>query len=197
MHNLHFPYLLDRWPCGNLNGRITLLIGLGRFLFLDWNKLYTIRLTVVFYAIGSSACSRVFARDIYGDHVVSCAGIIAIKHRHNVVYVTYTRGMEDLMCVDLTGSSPLTQTELVDFVPGRAVIDVAQRKRGKYMDKCAAIGYGFLPFSFSSLGELEADVITLLKRILKFSMTQDIGARAAVHIFNMISFAIVKGMRPR
>ncbi|GJV04877.1 hypothetical protein Tco_1338446 [Tanacetum coccineum] len=23
--------------------------------------------------------------DIYGDHVVSCAGIIGIKHRHNVV----------------------------------------------------------------------------------------------------------------
>ncbi|GJX33730.1 hypothetical protein Tco_0245287 [Tanacetum coccineum] len=23
--------------------------------------------------------------DIYGDHVVSCAGIVGIKHRHNVV----------------------------------------------------------------------------------------------------------------
>nr|GEV71181.1 putative exostosin-like protein [Tanacetum cinerariifolium] len=32
-----------------------------------------------------SACSRVFAGDIYGDHAVSCAGIIGIKHRHNVV----------------------------------------------------------------------------------------------------------------
>nr|GEY86071.1 hypothetical protein [Tanacetum cinerariifolium] len=96
------------------------------------------------------------------------------------------------VCGDLTGSSRLTQTVLVDFVPGRAVIDAAQRKRGKYMDKCAAIRYEFLPFSFSSLGELESDVITLLKRIMKFSMTQDIGARAAVHIFNMIIFAIAK-----
>ncbi|GKC25059.1 probable serine/threonine-protein kinase PBL3 isoform X1 [Tanacetum coccineum] len=74
------------------------------------------------------------------------------------------------VCVDLTGSSPLTQTGMVDFVPGRAVIDAAQRKRGKYMDRCAAIGYGFLSFSFSSLGELEADAVTLLKRIRKFSM---------------------------
>ncbi|GJX94882.1 putative ribonuclease H-like domain-containing protein [Tanacetum coccineum] len=41
---------------------------------------------------------------------------------------------------------------MVDFVPGHAVIDDAQCKRGKYMAKCAAIGYGFLPFSFSSLG---------------------------------------------
>ncbi|GJT54555.1 hypothetical protein Tco_0989609 [Tanacetum coccineum] len=82
---------------------------------------------------------------------------------------------------------------MVDFVPGRAVIDAAQRKRGKYMNMCAAIGYGFLPFSFSSLGELEADAVTLLKRIRKFSITQDIGARTAIHIFNRISFSIAKG----
>ncbi|GKG37189.1 hypothetical protein Tco_0447362, partial [Tanacetum coccineum] len=46
----------------------------------------------------------------------------------------------------------------------------------------AAIGYGFLPFSFYSLGELEADAVTLLKRIQKFSLAQDIEARVAVHI---------------
>ncbi|GKG47928.1 hypothetical protein Tco_0507413, partial [Tanacetum coccineum] len=63
------------------------------------------------------------------------------------------------------------------------------------MAKCAAIGYGFLPVSFSSMGELEADVVTLLKRIRKFSMAQDIGARVVVHIFNRISFAIAKGVR--
>ncbi|GKA07082.1 RNA-directed DNA polymerase, eukaryota [Tanacetum coccineum] len=59
------------------------------------------------------------------------------------------------------------------------------------MAKCMAIGYEFLPFSFSSLGELEADAV---KQVRKFSMAQDIGARAAVHIFNMISFAIAKGV---
>ena len=32
-----------------------------------------------------SACSRVFPGDIFGDHAVSCAGIVGIKHRHNVV----------------------------------------------------------------------------------------------------------------
>ncbi|GKB69721.1 hypothetical protein Tco_0931133 [Tanacetum coccineum] len=98
------------------------------------------------------------------------------------------------VCVDLTGSSPLTQTGMTDFVPGRVVIDAAQRKRGKYMTKCADIGYGFLPFSFSSFGELEKDAVTLLKRVQKFSMAQDIGARAAVHIFNRISFSIAKGV---
>ncbi|GKA13088.1 hypothetical protein Tco_0692634 [Tanacetum coccineum] len=83
---------------------------------------------------------------------------------------------------------------MADFVPGRAVIDVAQRKLGKYMAKCAAIGYGFLSFSFSSLGDLEADAVTLLKRIRKLSMAQDIREHVVVHIFNMISFAIAKGV---
>nr|GEX15295.1 hypothetical protein [Tanacetum cinerariifolium] len=177
-----------------------------------------------------NACSKVFTGDIHEDHVVSCAGIISIKHRHNVVRDTlvgicfrsgisagkevdiglgggcdkplrhadmllysWNKGLD--VCVDLTGSSPLTQTGMVDFVPGRAVIDAAHRKRAKYEAKCANIGYGFLPFSFSSLGELEKDAVTLLKRIRKFSVTQDIGARAAIHIFNRISFAIAKGVR--
>nr|GEV30761.1 putative reverse transcriptase domain-containing protein [Tanacetum cinerariifolium] len=105
-------------------------------------------------------------------------------------YLTHDERLD--VYVDLTGSSPLTQTKMADFVSGRTVIDAAQCKRVKYMDKCAAIGYGFLPFSFSSLGELEDDVVALLKRIQKFSMAQDIGARAVVHIFNMITFANVK-----
>ncbi|GJU66880.1 putative reverse transcriptase domain-containing protein [Tanacetum coccineum] len=166
--------------------------------------------------------------DIYGDHAVSCAGIIGIKHRHNVVCDTlvdiwyqlgistgkevdtgldrghdkplrptdmllnlWERGLD--VCVDLTGSSPLTQTWMADFMPGRAVINAAHRKCVKYEIKCATIRYGFLPFSFSSLGELEKGVITLLKRIRNFSMSQDIKARAAVHIFNRIGFAIAKG----
>ncbi|GJX82368.1 hypothetical protein Tco_0331849 [Tanacetum coccineum] len=92
------------------------------------------------------------------------------------------------------GSSPLTQTGMADFVPGRAVTEAAQRKRVKYEAKCADLGYGFLPFSFPSFGEREKDAVTLLKRIRKFFMAQDIGARAAVHIFNRTSFSIAKGV---
>nr|GFB36238.1 G-type lectin S-receptor-like serine/threonine-protein kinase CES101 [Tanacetum cinerariifolium] len=72
------------------------------------------------------------------------------------------------------------QTGTVDFVSSHAVIDAAHRKRVKYEAKCANIEYGFLPFSFSSLGELEKDLVALLKRIRKFSVTQDIGARVAI-----------------
>ncbi|GJV69274.1 hypothetical protein Tco_1484783 [Tanacetum coccineum] len=212
--------------------RTVLISGLGQTMNgKTYRCVLCYRLGIPLFSVSKpcSACSRVFVGDIYGDHVVSCVGIIGIKHRHNVVRDTlvdicYRSGISagkevnigldggcdkplrpaDILlyswdggldvCVDLTGSSPLTQTGMVDFVSGRAVIDAAQRKRGKYMDKCAAIGYGFLPFSFSSLGELEADVVALLKRIRKFSMTQDIGARAAAHIFNRISFAIAKGV---
>nr|GEX59701.1 hypothetical protein [Tanacetum cinerariifolium] len=133
-----------------------------------------------------SACSRVFTRDIHGDHVVSCAGIIGIKHWYKVVRDTLVDicfrsgiladtkvdirlgGGRDKplrpsykllypwdkwfdVYVDLTGSSPLTQTRMVDYVVGRAVTDLAHRKPIKYETKCLDIGYGFLSFSFSSL----------------------------------------------
>nr|GEX79341.1 hypothetical protein [Tanacetum cinerariifolium] len=156
------------------------------------------------------ACSMVFVGDIYEDHVVSCVGIIGIKHRHNVVRDTLvdicfrsgiSAGKEvdiglDERGVDLTGTSPLTQTGMADFILGRAVIDVAHRKRGKYMTKCAAIGYEFLAFYLSSVGELEADAVSLVKRIQKFSVAQDIRARAVMPIFSRISFATAKGVRP-
>nr|GEZ35289.1 hypothetical protein [Tanacetum cinerariifolium] len=145
----------------------------------------------------------VFAGDIYCDNAVSCAagkevdiGLGGGRDKPlrpaDMLLYSWDRGMD--VCVDLTGSSPLTQTWMVDFVSGRVVIEAAQRKRVKYETKCADTGYGFLPFSFSSFGELEKDAVALLKRIRKFYVTQDIGARAAIHIFNRISFAIAKGV---
>ncbi|GJZ73423.1 hypothetical protein Tco_0637569 [Tanacetum coccineum] len=120
--------------------------------------------------------------------------VVTLLKRIRKFFMTQNIGARLDVCMDLTGSSPLTQIGVADFVPGQEMIDVAQRKRDKYMAKCAAIGYGFLPFSFSSLGILEADAVTLLKRIRKFSMAQDIRARAIVHICNRISFDIAKGV---
>nr|GEW91877.1 ABC transporter A family member 9-like [Tanacetum cinerariifolium] len=120
------------------------------------------------------ACSRVFAGDIYGDLDVSCDGKLGIKHRHNIVRDTVVDicyrsrisaggGLD--VCMDMTGSSPLTQTWMADFMPGRTVIDAPERKRVKCEAKCMNIEYESLPFSFSSLRELGDDVVTLLKRI--------------------------------
>nr|GEW73092.1 hypothetical protein [Tanacetum cinerariifolium] len=82
----------------------------------------------------------------------------------------------------------------ITWVLAVSVVDATHCKRVKYEAKCAYIGYDFLSFSFSSFGELEKDVVNLLKRIRKFYVTKEIGARVAVHIFNSISFAIAKGV---
>ncbi|GKB86694.1 RNA-directed DNA polymerase, eukaryota [Tanacetum coccineum] len=168
------------------------------------------RLTILLFSVlkSCSACSRVFPGDIYGDHVVSCVGIIEIKHHHNVVrdalvdicfWSGISAGKEvdiglseggdkplrpaDILlyswdggldvCVDLTRSSPLTQIGMVGFVPSCAVIDASQRKRVKYETKCAYTSYGFLPFPFSSFGELEKDEAVLLKRIHYGTIIED------------------------
>ncbi|GJW21646.1 hypothetical protein Tco_0032268 [Tanacetum coccineum] len=81
----------------------------------------------------------------------------------DMLLYSWERGID--VCVDQTGSLPLMQTGMVDFMSGRVVIEATQRKRVKYEAKCVDIGYGFLPFSFSSFGELENDVVALLKRI--------------------------------
>ncbi|GKA56323.1 hypothetical protein Tco_0755395 [Tanacetum coccineum] len=108
-----------------------------------------------------------------------------IKHRHNVVRDTlvdicYRSGISAGKEVDIrlegARDKPL-RPDMLLYSWDRGL----DRKRDKYMAKCTAIGYGFLPFSFSSLRELEADAVTLLKRIWKFSMAQDIGARATVY----------------
>ncbi|GJV93067.1 hypothetical protein Tco_1540880 [Tanacetum coccineum] len=181
-----FLYHLNRWLCGNLKWRITLLIGLG------WCP------PIFCFEAVLSLLQSLFGGYLWRPCCIMCR--YGIKHRHNVVHDTLVdicfrsgisagkevdiglgRGCDkplrpaDMllyswdvrldMCVDLIGSLPLTQTGMVDFVPGRAVIDAAHRKQVKYEAKCADIGYGFLPFSFSSLRELEKDAVTLLKQI--------------------------------
>ncbi|KAL6568249.1 hypothetical protein OROHE_003933 [Orobanche hederae] len=44
--------------------------------------------------------------------------------------------------VDLIGSSPLTRSGMLDFVPGQVVAQAAKRKCVKYRDLCAPKGYG-------------------------------------------------------
>ena len=80
----------------------------------------------------------------------------------------YSRDGGQDACVDLKGSSPLTQNSMVDFIPGLALIEAAHRKNFDYEAKCTDKGYGFIPFSFSSFGELENDAVTLLKRVRSF-----------------------------
>ncbi|GKE67118.1 hypothetical protein Tco_1521279 [Tanacetum coccineum] len=61
------------------------------------------------------------------------------KSLHPADVLLYSWDVGRDVCVDLTGSSPLTQTGMVDFVPGRAVTEATQRKRVKYEAKCTDI----------------------------------------------------------
>nr|GEU79890.1 hypothetical protein [Tanacetum cinerariifolium] len=91
----------------------------------DWRRL------VLISGLGQTmnACSRVFTGVIYGDDFVSCADIIGIKHQHKVVGDTlvdfwFRSGILASKVVDIElgeGSSPLTQTGLADYLPGRVV----------------------------------------------------------------------------
>ncbi|GJZ39983.1 hypothetical protein Tco_0586546, partial [Tanacetum coccineum] len=137
------------------------------------------------------ACSRVFAGYIYGDHIVSCAGIIGIKHRHNIVRDTL---------VDICYRSGILASKEVDIG-----LDEGHDKPLRPTDMLLYLWDGGLdvlfgywiwisPIFFLFLGELEADAVVLLKRIPKFFMTQDIRVGAAVHIFNRIGFSIAKGV---
>ncbi|GJY44490.1 hypothetical protein Tco_0432703 [Tanacetum coccineum] len=73
--------------------------------------------------------------------------------RHVLLY-SWDGGFD--VCVDLTGSSPFTQTEMVDFVLDRVVIDASLVNMSQY-GGCLYLRHGFLPFSFSSLGKFEKD----------------------------------------
>ncbi|GKA16517.1 putative reverse transcriptase domain-containing protein, partial [Tanacetum coccineum] len=114
-----------------------------------------------------NACSRVFMRDIYGDHAVSCAGIVGIKHRHNVVRDTL---------VDICYRSGISSGKEVDIGLGGEPPHTT--KRVKYEAKLADnLDTVLLPFLFSSFGDLEKRCGTpLLKRIQKFPWLKDIGA---------------------
>ncbi|GJT47913.1 hypothetical protein Tco_1280974 [Tanacetum coccineum] len=64
-----------------------------------------------------STCSMVFAGDIYRDHVASCAGRDKPLRPADMLLYSWNKGLD--VCVNLTGSPPLTQTGMNDFAPGR------------------------------------------------------------------------------
>ncbi|GJT22161.1 hypothetical protein Tco_0892098 [Tanacetum coccineum] len=170
-----------------------------------------------------SACSRVFMGDIYGDHAVSCAGIVGIKHRHNVVCDTlvdicYRSGIYSGKEVDIglsgEGDKSLRPADVLLYVFLRKFARVVMCigwTNGETTRFTVLVRY----LSFVDWERIHGPLLvalliavercferhTLLRiksiRIRKFSMAQDIGARAAVHIFNRISFSIAKGVGPR
>ncbi|GJU32188.1 hypothetical protein Tco_1175777, partial [Tanacetum coccineum] len=69
---------------------------------------------------------------------------------NNMLLYSWDKGLD--ACVDLIGSPPLTQTGMVNFVLGHAIIEAAQRKCVKYEAKCSDSGYVFSPSHYFLLG---------------------------------------------
>nr|GFA64318.1 hypothetical protein [Tanacetum cinerariifolium] len=119
-----------------------------------------------------------FIRDIYGDHNVSCTGIVGIKHRHNIMCDTL---------VDICFRSGISAGKEVDIRLGGG--------RDKPLSPADMLLYSWDEGLDVFVDLIEADAVTLLKQIQKFFMAQDVGAHDVVHIFNRISFTIAKGVR--
>nr|GEX45621.1 hypothetical protein [Tanacetum cinerariifolium] len=140
--------------------------------------------------VSISGLGQTMNGDIYGDHAVSCTGIIGIKHHRNVVCDTlvnicYRSGI----LADLTGSSNLTQTGMVDFVFGRAVIDDAQRKRVIIWISVWLLDMGFFYFLLFLGG-----VRGRRGRLTKADVDSGNWGTCDCSYFNRINFAIAKGV---
>ncbi|KAL5731086.1 hypothetical protein ACHQM5_003845 [Ranunculus cassubicifolius] len=98
------------------------------------------------------------------------------------------------VCMDITGVSPFVSSGFNTFVPGQAVLKAAQRKVSKYGAKCTANGLGFLPFAFTTFGELCEEAVEFLKRIRLATLSNAAYAKSAPHIFNRVGIFIQKGV---
>nr|GEW02446.1 hypothetical protein [Tanacetum cinerariifolium] len=129
----------------------------------------------IYFTRPCSACSRVFAGDIYGYHDVSCADIIGIKHYHNVVRNTI---------IDICFRLRISVGKVVDIgldegcdKPLRPTYMLLYSWDGG-LDVCVDL-IGSLPLTQTGMAdfvsgravidveqwELEEDAVTLLKRI--------------------------------
>ncbi|GKE86221.1 hypothetical protein Tco_1559963 [Tanacetum coccineum] len=150
------------------------------------------RLSVPMFSKGSLCPScNAHRMDQWGAHAVDCSSEVGVKFRHNLEDGKDLRPADLLLfnwlqgkdaCLDVTCISPFAGMGASSWAPGVALHTAVEEEKEEYEAKCATIRYGFLSFSFSSLGELEKDTVTLLKRIRKFFMNQDIGTRAIVHL---------------
>nr|GEW18094.1 reverse transcriptase domain-containing protein [Tanacetum cinerariifolium] len=116
---------------------------------------------------------------------------------HTSIKATSFKAVYDRKCRSLVrwaevGDSQLTAPKIIHEMTGK-IIQIKSRIQEACDYQKSYIDVRRKPLEFH-VGdkELEADAVTLLKRIRKFPIAQNIDARVVVHIFNMISFVIAK-----
>lgn len=94
------------------------------------------------------------------------------------------------VCVDITGCSPFAGNGAHASNPEASVAYVANRKKQKHDKSCLDHGYGFLPFTFSSFGELGVEALELLKRIKQVGAAHFNNPSMASFIYQRVAFSI-------
>ena len=97
-------------------------------------------------------------------------------------------------CVDVTGGSPFAGTRVPSWVPGASLANAAERKRKKSSAKCEENDYKFIPFAFSTFGELGENALVMLSRIAYFSSSNSSITKSKTYIYHRIAFCIQKGV---
>lgn len=98
------------------------------------------------------------------------------------------------VCFDVTSVSPFTSAATRTFVPGHAIAAAITRKRNKYLDICTAHGYGFGALAFTTLGELNEDIVVFLKRLKNCLASYDANYKVGSSLFHRIGLAVQKAV---
>ncbi|XP_026416285.1 uncharacterized protein LOC113311695 [Papaver somniferum] len=89
-------------------------------------------------------------------------------------------------CFDVTGVSPFSKGGNRSFTPGHAISAAITRKRNKYASLCLTHGYEFGVLSFSTLGELDDDIIVLVNRLKNCMESHDVNNNLGSSLFHRL-----------
>ena len=97
-------------------------------------------------------------------------------------------------CIDVTGGLSFAGIGVSSWAPSVFLANVVEKKRKKYTAKCKENGYKFIPFAFSTFGELGEDALDLLSRIASVSTSNSSITKSRGYIFHRLAFCIQKGV---
>ncbi|KAL8110192.1 hypothetical protein AgCh_026056 [Apium graveolens] len=97
-------------------------------------------------------------------------------------------------CLDVTGISPFAGGGVSSWAPGVALLNAVEKKKRKYSRICVDHGYSFIPFAFSTFGELDTEALDVLSLLKTFSIILSNNAKSGVFPFYRLSFYIQKGV---
>ncbi|KAL5717786.1 hypothetical protein ACHQM5_010751 [Ranunculus cassubicifolius] len=96
-------------------------------------------------------------------------------------------------CIDVTVTAPFCSIGTDNFVAGEACTVASQKKKKKYVTACEGLGYNFVSFAVSTIGDMDSEATQLLTRIHRFLASCEGGSRLAMHVFSRIAFAVQRG----